>query len=126
MRISDWSSDVCSSDLLAAALGQRREHGIGPVRRSCPQVAEDQVLVDGEVAEHLPPLRNIGTAGAGDRERRLAVDAGAGEADADGTRAWQPHHRPHHRGLADAVTAEYRTPPAGCNPKTEALQHGEP
>src|SRR3546814_6587741 len=87
MRISDWSSDVCSSDLLAAALGQRREHGIGPVRRSCPQVAEDQVLVDGEVAEHLPPLRNIGNAGAGDRERRLAVDAGAGEADAAGTRS---------------------------------------
>src|SRR3546814_8290742 len=35
MRISDWSSDVCSSDLhgaaLVAALPVRRFHGVGPV-----------------------------------------------------------------------------------------------
>src|SRR3546814_5514528 len=27
MRISDWSSDVCSSDLLAGAVGMERTHG---------------------------------------------------------------------------------------------------
>src|SRR3546814_5976563 len=45
MRISDWSSDVCSSDLAARALEKFVEHGrpCGPAardaRRHCPRVA---------------------------------------------------------------------------------------
>src|SRR3546814_2089287 len=30
MRISDWSSDVCSSDLLVAGLARRRAAGLAP------------------------------------------------------------------------------------------------
>src|SRR3546814_7333062 len=45
MRISDWSSDVCSSDLVAAAKGRcrcgeapltPRQPGIGQDRGNCP------------------------------------------------------------------------------------------
>src|SRR3546814_9164976 len=47
MRISDWSSDVCSSDL-AAARGRDRDGGTGPerptlVRRTAPRSEERRV-----------------------------------------------------------------------------------
>src|SRR3546814_7337926 len=34
MRISDWSSDVCSSDLPAAGVGYRHVRDAGPVRHA--------------------------------------------------------------------------------------------
>src|SRR3546814_6804576 len=67
MRISDWSSDVCSSDLhagcqcLACALGCRLVTGGGPGHRRQPC--------------RLPPCRSTGGAGRGldDHTHGLAV-----------------------------------------------------
>src|SRR3546814_4140734 len=36
MRISDWSSDVCSSDLFGLRESVAESIGIGPVRCNCP------------------------------------------------------------------------------------------
>src|SRR3546814_13594522 len=48
MRISDWSSDVCSSDLRAA--GKRLQFGVGvAVERATAQLAADMRDVDGGV-----------------------------------------------------------------------------
>src|SRR3546814_6587394 len=49
MRISDWSSDVCSSDLFVLALAQR---GKGSVRAGGRLLAED-----GEFLHHHAELR---------------------------------------------------------------------
>src|SRR3546814_16773631 len=79
MRISDWSSDVCSSDLLApaAAAAECRRIDRGKLQRSCralslpgrfPKPAE-AVLVG--IARHLPP--------AGRRPQRLSRREGAVE-----------------------------------------------
>src|SRR3546814_10561069 len=38
MRISDWSSDVCSSDLLISQLASRRQNQ-GPYRMACRRCA---------------------------------------------------------------------------------------
>src|SRR3546814_12195971 len=56
MRISDWSSDVCSSDLLGIGLPQQ------PVERveddHGPRIADMGVVVDGRAADiHRHPLR---------------------------------------------------------------------
>src|SRR3546814_15469034 len=59
MRISDWSSDVCSSDLAVAAAGRRR------ARAASPGVAGDG----------RPERAGAGEAGA---ERARAEGAGAG------------------------------------------------
>src|SRR3546814_1366871 len=40
MRISDWSSDVCSSDLLAEALPQHVAEGLGPPEVEAADEAE--------------------------------------------------------------------------------------
>src|SRR3546814_17390355 len=73
MRISDWSSDVCSSDLVAfhRLLGRRRVEPVGP-----PALIERAVLEDGFVVEqdrgltlHLArPDRNLA-------HREIGVDA---------------------------------------------------
>src|SRR3546814_11994518 len=48
MRISDWSSDVCSSDLRAA--GKRLQFGVGvAVERATAQLAADMRDVDSGV-----------------------------------------------------------------------------
>src|SRR3546814_19932736 len=62
MRISDWSSDVCSSDLFGEAedLGERPGGGVGfePFDRAR---AEDQHAVTALAAEHFLPAegRNV-------------------------------------------------------------------
>src|SRR3546814_5569532 len=79
MRISDWSSDVCSSDLLAARqraralpapLGQHREPDEERLERplvaAAPDQAQAQVLGDGEAGEDLASLRRVGDAEARD------------------------------------------------------------
>src|SRR3546814_14384070 len=40
MRISDWSSDVCSSDLRIASVARRREPGVHPRRGGIDAVAK--------------------------------------------------------------------------------------
>src|SRR3546814_5158731 len=73
MRISDWSSDVCSSDLLRLANVKEVLTGIGdlPLHR---EVDVDDVLV---ARQHQALFRNIATRGAG------TLAAGALEADVD-------------------------------------------
>src|SRR3546814_5353386 len=68
MRISDWSSDVCSSDLrgdrLAAILAD--DHHVLDMRRAPAELmighveGEDHILLEGEgvFARHLRPHRN--------------------------------------------------------------------
>src|SRR3546814_2289372 len=52
MRISDWSSDVCSSDLVARQVaGAREDDRPGHGRRPAPQLAVHEI---GEAAERLP------------------------------------------------------------------------
>src|SRR3546814_11734953 len=45
MRISDWSSDVCSSDLAHAQVGATRFHPVGRLAEGIDTVACDQVLL---------------------------------------------------------------------------------
>src|SRR3546814_4927222 len=70
MRISDWSSDVCSSDLRLDTLVERHERAVGGAHR------DDQILL----VEHLVVLEVVeqraGRAlGVGGEEHRGALDA---------------------------------------------------
>src|SRR3546814_4876138 len=49
MRISDWSSDVCSSDLVGEVPGQGRASGGG---RGLGQPAEGYAAVEGDAGGH--------------------------------------------------------------------------
>src|SRR3546814_5879972 len=49
LRISDWSSDVCSSDLQAAALPDGAHHAVGVVGEGGRVVVGQQVGSDGVV-----------------------------------------------------------------------------
>src|SRR3546814_2080054 len=56
MRISDWSSDVCSSDLIIAALEERRAALVGgPVTRPWPELVRDFAASEA-VTYHLRAL----------------------------------------------------------------------
>src|SRR3546814_14595724 len=76
MRISDWSSDVCSSDLLVAFTGQRRLDQFGDRRRLVARR-----LVIAHDLETLSPFRLLGPVGAVRNERRPRL--GFGEAGAN-------------------------------------------
>src|SRR3546814_7260813 len=67
MRISDWSSDVCSSDLYAASKGAVDSFTIGLAR----EVAGDGIRVNA-VSPGLIETDIHRTAGAPDRVERLA------------------------------------------------------
>src|SRR3546814_6727332 len=77
MRISDWSSDVCSSDLAGRVHGHRappaphvEEAGAGPLVQ--PELAADQVVLGGlSVEEAHLGLREVG---AGVRHRLAQHD----------------------------------------------------
>src|SRR3546814_10953392 len=72
MRISDWSSDVCSSDLLAlGALAQQRHRADRGNRRQ--RVQPVQAI---ECAQHLPHGRQAGTAPGLEVAQRLLGTAG--------------------------------------------------
>src|SRR3546814_3282286 len=45
MRISDWSSDVCSSDLLVSRLACHHYGHVMPPPRACPESKEEDSLV---------------------------------------------------------------------------------
>src|SRR3546814_2697352 len=64
MRISDWSSDVCSSDLLLAARPVALEHDLAPVGR---ETAADVDARRGRQAYRRPAVR------------RDAIDVGVAE-----------------------------------------------
>src|SRR3546814_17101936 len=72
MRISDWSSDVCSSDLLAlGALAQQRHRADRGNRRQ--RVQPVQAI---ECAQHLQQGRQAGTAPGLEVAQRLLGNAG--------------------------------------------------
>src|SRR3546814_4623274 len=88
MRISDWSSDVCSSDLIsvdAQDLGAEGFHGALAV------LAHLRVDVDAATAAgqprapgHRAAVVAVGRRGHGDRRRSLGVAALADLVEADG------------------------------------------
>src|SRR3546814_19175621 len=56
MRISDWSSDVCSSDLQTAA-DKKQRSGHRPWRRS--MVKAHRVIGDGNLVADVPRTRTL-------------------------------------------------------------------
>src|SRR3546814_17589230 len=78
MRISDWSSDVCSSDLLPARLGIPQRHRAAPAFGAAVDTAErvdhPAVLLHRDV-----DVRELGHAGQADR-----AEPGAGRDLVDG------------------------------------------
>src|SRR3546814_5021727 len=78
MRISDWSSDVCSSDLVAGPQRLRGDaHGAvgvrGPAVRELPVDAAGPVRTGLPQAEGRRPARGTVTAGAGKTDRPRPV-----------------------------------------------------
>src|SRR3546814_8211597 len=70
MRISDWSSDVCSSDLLKAALGQPFEN----VRRRNARIEPRRPLVARQWNDLTMMIRrDVGPAIHREQRERLAV-----------------------------------------------------
>src|SRR3546814_3776589 len=90
MRISDWSSDVCSSDLLAAARDVRRERFVAPEMAQRGGRGDEGVVVAAEGAVVLA--------------RRPSVEFGAEQ----GQREGQAHARQRLR-LGDDVGGETRS-----------------
>src|SRR3546814_11012991 len=94
MRISDWSSDVCSSDLILAlrpALG-----------------ADGQVVLDAVKREHLPVLRDVADAGPGDEIGPAPCQFAPAEANAALARRRHPGDRLQGRALAEIGRASCR------------------
>src|SRR3546814_2331099 len=80
MRISDWSSDVCSSDLVCADGGIGLEHGIGQANDGVQVALLEQMLLEpglhafaeqGSVREHH--RRNTTRAKQADEQREEQV-----------------------------------------------------
>src|SRR3546814_1453275 len=54
MRISDWSSDVCSSDLLDNAIAEGVQHfgaQLGATAETVAQIAENRARLDAKAAD---------------------------------------------------------------------------
>src|SRR3546814_1077039 len=86
MRISDWSSDVCSSDLARQELGRRRLWPLRPARRRCGRFAghASARIAQPAVGRHRAQLHLLSVARRRQpREQRhqlrLAVHAGRSE-----------------------------------------------
>src|SRR3546814_15074790 len=96
LRISDWSSDVCSSDLSAAIWRRRREAFRGPDRPArLHALAQQQARADRRLSETHPRSRpRLGTRRA-DRRARLSGRQGG-----DGAR---PARRTRRRGIVPPV-----------------------
>src|SRR3546814_9329978 len=82
MRISDWSSDVCSSDLLALEIGERRLERIA--------------VMDAHTVAEMRAHR-VGDLFGGDKQvgGRVGVEQGEGEPD---------------RGVADVLPTDIESP----------------
>src|SRR3546814_5554529 len=76
VRISDWSSDVCSSDLVIAVLGLQRL-GIGDSLED-PHTTETGSLRNERFGQHPRLARSLapqnGVAGPGSEERRVGQE----------------------------------------------------
>src|SRR3546814_12464468 len=62
MRISDWSSDVCSSDLLSAVLSVSERHNLGNVRRTPMESVLDYHQIVASMPEGTTMRLNVATA----------------------------------------------------------------
>src|SRR3546814_14573167 len=95
MRISDWSADVCSSDLLQAEGVQRRAPG-QPRDRIGDAVAEREALVGGQADQALAGFDRIVERRGVGIERRVggrAEERRAGKACVVPCRSrWSPFH----------------------------------
>src|SRR3546814_3876707 len=60
MRISDWSSDVCSSDLVADPRFQRKFANLPITQAATALVVAHVVVVPGEEAQPVAPDRTVG------------------------------------------------------------------
>src|SRR3546814_16246385 len=94
MRISDWSSDVCSSDLIDAALADRMI-AAQATRRQRLAIADDVIVHDGALAaldDHVEAL---------DRRYRTLSQVGATYPTAAGSALDLriEHDRPRHTGF---------------------------
>src|SRR3546814_17356260 len=72
MRISDWSSDVCSSDLAARGLARHRAAGALDPCRTVDAAARDRRAEAGRRHPHQPAGRTAFAGGADDFRRRHA------------------------------------------------------
>src|SRR3546814_14010564 len=64
MRISDWSSDVCSSDLLACPCGRHLNHAEALQHPHVPDVLALEVGVVHDGGDHVRGLEAVRPAGA--------------------------------------------------------------
>src|SRR3546814_4021993 len=89
MRISDWSSDVCSSDLLTSAArsaasvsgfdGHRRVDGVGMAARAALMMPPQQSGANAECCRGGGQHQRIGADGGGDHAGDDRVQAEADE-----------------------------------------------
>src|SRR3546814_20652551 len=89
MRFSDWSSDVCSPDLLANEGGKERVKLLRAEVIASPREGGDLPLISNpEVTEGSPCLRRGSQVGERAEERRVGKEC-AGRVDIDGRRIIQ-------------------------------------
>src|SRR3546814_6047596 len=75
MRISDWSSDVCSSDLFELGLGAVDAQGVGQVGAAIQVVDPDRAdAVDAGLAEGFQRLLGDLVVGGGQQFAGLGLD----------------------------------------------------
>src|SRR3546814_13150446 len=112
MRISDWSSDVCSSDLVGIGAGDHAatqlQHLLDGVDRNVARARDDHLLaVEIQPARAQHPLHEIDGAVAGclrPAERRVAK-----ECVTTCTSRWPPH--PHKTNTPTTSTTPPPPPP---------------
>src|SRR3546814_14326673 len=120
MRISDWSSDVCSSDLTCALFTDGRFSGGSSglvIGHASPEAAEGGnvgLVEDGDTIEIDIPNRKINLAVSDDElaKRRAAMEA-------RGEQAWKPADR--QRGVQQALPAYAHL----ATPRTEERRDGK-
>src|SRR3546814_3769612 len=77
MRISDWSSDVCSSDLFTLVIGQGFKQGFGLFVRQMPHPNLAALAISLERRYLVDPLPfALGLAEDGANERHISVPRG--------------------------------------------------
>src|SRR3546814_20607144 len=99
MRISDWSSDVCSSDLA------RRAGGVRQVEESLAAVAQRRPIEEGHVA-HDPralAVEEVGVERVGDRKigRESWRESGSVRVDVGGRRILKQKHKMQHSSIQE-------------------------
>src|SRR3546814_1865847 len=113
MRISDWSSDVCSSDLLPAAreparlfemqVGDQQRAARRPEQRAFAQ--RDEIVASERKANHVPAMPCRGAAINGDTAAASTRDNQTLEGD---SRKQGTHHLEHRRKYSPRRAGPHR------------------